>query len=304
MKLNRNNILNNYKWLSKKNCSFIISSDYDGLICASFLHHYFNWQLTGYYDYNSIWLSDAAIKNKNNLIWVDLNILPIMGKSLGGHIVSIDKKIPNGFKTSCNPNILLNLTHENFSNKFPFSTLIFLLWIFNIQIKNNNMARLLALHSDNSWMKIQKYSKNINSWIKILEDYNWEFLFKNVNTLGFEKKVDQFLYPKLINIGATTKFSKLKSNYLNIQSRECKINPDWDSDIILKLFNLFSENLGWTSPNIPLITKKIMGTQFKSDLQKLKKIGVNNFIEKKKVFSYAITSPNKFSYTIFKKINS
>ena len=42
----------------------------------TFLHHHLNWQLSGYYDYNSIWLSNNALKNKKDLIWVDLNILP------------------------------------------------------------------------------------------------------------------------------------------------------------------------------------------------------------------------------------
>ena len=83
MKLHRDNIFKKYKWLREKNRPFIISSNYDGIICASFLSHYLNWKLVGYYDYNNIWLSDNAVKNKKDIIWVDLNILPETGKSLG-----------------------------------------------------------------------------------------------------------------------------------------------------------------------------------------------------------------------------
>ena len=52
MKLNRKNIFKKYEWLKEKKRPFIISSDFDGLICASFLSHYLNWELVGYYDFN------------------------------------------------------------------------------------------------------------------------------------------------------------------------------------------------------------------------------------------------------------
>ena len=63
MKLNRDNIFKKYNWLREKKRPFIISCDYDGIICASFLNHYLNWDLVGFYDYNSIWLSEEAKKN-------------------------------------------------------------------------------------------------------------------------------------------------------------------------------------------------------------------------------------------------
>ena len=37
-------------------------------------------ELVGYYDMESIWISDNAKKNKNEIIWVDLNILPKQGR--------------------------------------------------------------------------------------------------------------------------------------------------------------------------------------------------------------------------------
>ena len=301
MKLKRNNIVKKYNWLTEKNKEFIISCDYDGLICASFLHHYFNWKLVGYYDYNSIWLSKDAIKNKHQIVWVDLNILPKAGKSIGGHIVSIDKKLPSGFLTSCNPNILLNLTHNDFKNKFPFSTLILLMWLHNIKIPNNDLAKLFILHSDNSWMKIQKYEDNINTWENILSDYSWRFI-EDIDSFDFEKKIDQFLYPKLIDIGAASRFSKLKSNHLKIRSRESNINPDWDSDVILRLFSVFAQTLGWTQPQLPIITKRIDGIKKKIKLDEVKHMSLNKFISKHKVFSYAITSPTSISYTVFKQL--
>ena len=301
MKLNRKDIFKQYNWLKEKNRPFIISCDYDCIICASFLKHYLNWELVGYYDYNSIWLSDKAKQDKHKIIWVDLNILPESGKSIGGQIVSVDQNLPKGFLTSCNPNILLNLKYNDFKRKFPFSTLLFLLWLHNIKIANNDLAQLFILHSDNTWMKIQKYSKNINSWKEILSSYDWRIL-DNVNSLDFEQKIDQYLYPTLINIGAASKFSKLKSNFLKIRSRESEINPDWDCDVILKLFSFIAKSIGWTPPTLPLITQRIDGSKKNIYLDKVINIGINAFTKKYKVFSYAITSPKTISYTIFKKL--
>ena len=301
MQINRKNIFKRYKWLNEKKRHFIISADYDGLICASFLNHYLDWNLSGFYDFNSIWLSKEAIDNKKDLIWVDLNILPFSGKSIGGQIVSLGKDIPDGFKTSCNANILSNINESNFKQKFPFSTLLFLMWLYNIEYQKNDIGKLLILQSDNSWMKIQKYSENVALWTKRLEGYNWESLFKEVGSIDYELKVDQYLYPKLIHIGAISGFSRLVSTNLKIKSRECKFNPDWDGDIILKLFNLFAQNLKWTPPKNPKIEQRIEGERFKFPLEHVKKIGLNKFIKQNNIFSYAITNPNSFNYTIFKK---
>ena len=62
----------------------------------------------------------------------------------------------------------------------------------------------------------------------ILYDYDWKNLFNSIDTLSFEKKVDQIFYPNLIQLGAVSGFSKLVSKNLKIQSRELKFNPDWD----------------------------------------------------------------------------
>jgi len=304
MQINRKNIFERYKWLKEKKLHFIISADYDGAICAAFLNHYLDWQLSGYYDYNSIWLSEKAITNKKKLIWVDLNILPSSGKSLGGQVVSLDNKIPSGFKTSCNANILCGINEKKFGQKFPFSTLLFLMWLHKIEYKKNDIGKLLILNSDNSWMKIQKYSKNVKSWQNILSDYKWDNLFKEIDNIDYEFKIDQFLYPKLINIGAASGYSKLVSKHLKIKSRECKFNPDWDGDIILKLFNLFAQNLKWTPPEIPKIRKRVEGQRFKYPLSHVQGVGLDKFIKNNNIFSYAITNPNNFSYTIFKKFKN
>ena len=303
MVFKRNELITRFPWLREKNLSMIISADYDGLICAAFLHHCLNWKLEGYYDLNNIWISKKGLLEKKNLIWVDLNILPRQGRAIGGHIISLEGDIPNGFQSSCNPNILDEITSSKFQNKFPFSTLIYLLWLHNVEIKKDLVARLLVLHSDAAWLKYQNYPENCKLWQKKMEDYNWKWLFQRVNTKTYEKRVDQELYPLLQSIGAVTSTSKLSSSHLNISSRQYQFNPDWDEDVVLKLFRLFGQSLSWTPPEIPLIVKSIEGVRQKVPLAFIKEKGLVNFLKDKRVFSYAIPSPRIFNFTSFGVIN-
>ena len=112
-------------------------------------------------------------------------------------------------------------------------------------------------------------------------------------------RFDQFLYPKLQAIDAFTSFSKLKSKYLGIRSRECKINPDWDEDIILRLFNLFGQKLGWTPPQLPVIINRVDGERHRMKLSRVRDVGIKTFLKKNKVFSYTITNPKYLNFTSF-----
>ena len=301
MILNRNDIIKQYPWINERNQKFIISADYNGLICASFLSHILNWELVGYYDLESLWICEEDVVNYEEIIWVDLNILPKLGRAIGGHIVSLDNQTPRGFDTSCNPNLLMNLTSSNFKNKFPFSTLIFLLWLHNYQIKKTLFSRLLVLHSDDTWLKCQAYNENMNDWTKTLTDFNWRWLLQKIDKLMFEQRIDQILYPELNNIGAISTFGKLHSKKLNITSKQFQFNPDWDENIILNLFNLFGNELGWTPPKLPQINKCLIGKRNKQKITKIKEYGLSNFLLDNAVFSYAIPSPIILNYTTFKK---
>jgi len=303
MVFKRNELTTRFPWLMEKDLTMVVSADYDGLICAAFLHHHLNWKLEGYYDLKNIWISKRGLSEKKNLIWVDLNILPRQGRTIGGHIISLSGDVPKGFQSSCNPNILAGITARKFKWKFPFSTLIYILWLHNVEIKKDLLARLLVLHSDATWLKYQHYSDNCRLWQKKMEDYNWKWLFQRVNTKTFEKRVDEELYPLLQNIHAISGKSKLKSQHLHIQSQQYQFNPDWDDDVVLKLLQLFGKTLGWTPPEIPEIVLSIEGIRQKVPLAFIRENGLANFLKEKRVFSYAIPSPRIFNFTSFGVIN-
>ena len=184
-----------------------------------------------------------------------------------------------------------------------FSTLIYLLWLHNIEINNDLLARLLVLHSDATWLKYQQYPENSKYWEKLLPDYNWKGLFNRVNTKGFERRIDEDLYPLFQSMQAVSGKSKLRSKHLNICSKQFQFNPDWDEDVILTLINLFGDTLGWTPPSIPSTLKSINGNRKKVPLALIKEIGISQFLKDNRVFSYAIPSPRIFNFTSFGTVN-
>ena len=182
----RKNIFNQFPWINEKNHKFIVSSNYDGLICATLLCHFMNWTLVGYYDLESIWISKEAKNNKNNLIWVDLNILPRQGRCIGGHITEIKNEKISGFENSCNLNSLAEVDASNFKSKYPMSTALFLIWLYKIKIPKKLLSKMILLHSDSSWLKFQNYKINSKKWMSALSGYDWEWLFRNVDSKIFE----------------------------------------------------------------------------------------------------------------------
>ena len=71
---------------------------------------------------------------------------------------------------------------------------------------------------------------------------------------------------------------------LNIVNKELIINPDWDEDSIMRIFELISNHLKWGVPNLPKINRRIDGMKHKCSLKKVKEKGINNFIKEKNIF--------------------
>ncbi len=295
----RNHIISRFPWLAEKNHRFIISADYDGIICAALLHHHLNWELCGYYDLSSIWIDHQAISDRRNLIWVDLNILPRQGRAVGGHIISLRNEVPPGFDSSCNPNILAGVNAGSFSRKYPFSTLIYLLWLYDYPIPHTLMGRLLLLQADAAWLKIQHYPENVKNWCTMMTDYNWTALFKKAATSLFEKRVDELLYPELKSLGAVSGRGKLISMHRKLRSIQYQCNPDWDEDVILNLLHLFARHLSWTPPKLPEIMRRVDGQRKRIPLSEVRKTGLEEWLKSRKVFSYAIPAPRTLNYTTF-----
>ena len=130
------------------------------------------------------------------------------------------------------------------------------------------MSKMLILNTDATWLKWQNYNQNCNNWISKLIDFNWDNLFSNVDSKSFDIAMDQLLYPTLLSINSMKTFGKLKSKFLNIVNKELIVNPDWDEDSIMSIFQLISNHLCWDTPQLPHIIKRIDGIIFISRWKK------------------------------------
>ena len=172
-----------------------------------------------------------------------------------------------------------------------------------MEILEKDGSKFAILNADDTWLKYQKYNKNCLLWMNTLKNYNWGNLFNQVNQKTFEKKVNQKYYPSFEKNNFFNQSGKIKSKYYNINSKQLIFNPDWDEDIILNLFNYFAQTLEWSPPKLPRIIKRIDGMKNKISLDEIEKIGINRFIKKNNVFSYAITSTKTLSYTTFNQMH-
>lgn len=72
--LSREDVFQRFPWLRDRDRPIVISTDIDGLLSAAFLHHHLGWQVAGYYDSATLWLSAMTDKQRGRLVWVDLDI--------------------------------------------------------------------------------------------------------------------------------------------------------------------------------------------------------------------------------------
>ena len=194
----------------------IISTGLDGLLSAALLHHHLGWEVTGYYDRATLWLSDQARENREKLVWVDLDICRPKARSLGRHVLTSSSGIPTVLEHICNPNLLAGVGAENFPQRYPFSTIIFLLWLHDIAIRRDLVARLLVLHATATWMTLQRDGANGAQWQTRLPGYDWPWLFAQVDTELFERRMRDQLYAPLERLAALDISGRHRSRHLQL----------------------------------------------------------------------------------------
>ncbi len=275
----------------------VISTDADGLLSAAFLHHHLGWKVAGYYDRATLWLSTLTDNQAKQLVWVDLDVCHPACPALGHHLLTPAGDVPPALDHICNPNLLVGIGVETYTSKYPFSTIIFLLWLHEIALRRDLLARLLVLHADYSWTNYQQYQDSCRSWQQRLSDYDWNWLFRQVDSDDFKKLITVQLYPLLERIGATRRQVRTDSRSPEPTDWQLRFNPDWDEDIILGLYGLAGTYLKWSPPSVPVITRRLAGDRRTA---KLGSGGAKDYIEKlidSGVFSYAIVSRDTINFT-------
>ena len=297
MQLQREAIIQRFPWLQDRDRPMIISNDLDGLLSAAFLHHHLGWRVSGYYDCATLWLNSTAFDSRDELIWIDLDICHPACTAVGHHILTLNDQIPAALQHLLNPNLLAGIGAHAFTSKYPFSTILFLLWLHGIEVRRDLLARLLILHADSTWINVQHFGENALQWQQRLSAYDWKWLFNQVDTEQFEHRVQQQLLPRLEPLGGEQASGGNRSRHLRLKGSQLRFNPDWDEDIVLRLWTLAGTYLKWSPPAAPVIEHRIEGRRHTATLESVAGETFPESLVQDGVFSYAITSSDHLNFT-------
>ncbi len=166
-------IINRYPWVTEKKKLYIISPDSDGFLCGLLVSNYLGGKIVGFYD-AKIALIKKGVKAKD-CIFLDVDINRSEIKSIGHHMVTYNKKINHknfNYSHCIQPNIIRNFDSKNdFQSKYPFATIHLLLGIFQSAglIKDLPKDSIWPLlFTDGVWNNLFGYTENCINWINYL----------------------------------------------------------------------------------------------------------------------------------------
>ena len=301
------------KYLNLKNVQGMIAgNDLDALLSACLLKSRFGWDITGIYDYKSLWYNSDLSKQEffKNLksqqyLAVDLDIYRNYLPSIGHHILSLNENdILPQHENTLNPNLLSGINHEKFKIKYPLGTVHFLMWILNEYPAFSRLGELLLWLADSTFINAQshRFYQNVKSWLNNnVPNRIIKHGLDEVDLLAFEEEIENIVFPVLEKTGLARGKGQVRSKYKKLQGYQCQWeNPNDSRKNILSLLEIIEKNTGWKKPELPFKFECIQGKRYsyKFTEQENKQSGfLRSFLADKKVFSYVITNRFLLNYT-------
>ncbi|MBI2429202.1 MAG: hypothetical protein HYV29_10500 [Ignavibacteriales bacterium] len=173
--LNYPDLLTRYPWIVRKNKKCILSPDSDGLLCGLFMSKYLDWKIIGYYDGKVMLLKEGESTYDEDVVFLDMEIYRSHVKSVGHHMVLLNKNRPpsdwNNFSNCIQLNNLRTYDGKHdFRLKYPLATIHFLLGTlgtqFDIEIPTSAIAPLFF--TDGTFNVLYSYPENVLNWLNFL----------------------------------------------------------------------------------------------------------------------------------------
>lgn len=164
-----------FPWLDQRGQMMVSSLDLDGLTSAMLMQSLIGWQLVGFYDADQLLVKADVDIFSGNVVFLDHDIYMPKIPSVGHHILQWREDIPiPGHKQSLNPNLLRGVTaNVDFSRKYPFATLHFLLACLSAwhpewretQLRLPREFLPILLNVDSSMQNAFAYLRNALEWL-------------------------------------------------------------------------------------------------------------------------------------------
>ncbi len=292
----------------------IIGNDLDALLSAALLKHRFGWNVTGMYDFYRLWypanFRESFFLNqlqKGKYIAVDLDIRRDYLPSVGHHILQLSTQDqPAGFSASLNPNMLCNITVQNYRRKYPLGTVQFLMWLLDEFPLMSRLGELLLWLADSTYINGQshRFRENVRDWLQNFMPHR-QLLhhFNEIDGKTFEMDIRDRAIPALLKTGIGLNTGRVQSRHLKLSGYQCRFDdPNAALPALKELFKLIETEIGWTAPALPKSFSNIHGKRRRYSLQKNEieqKMFLSNFLKKHHVFSHALDFMNSINYTTF-----
>ena len=140
-----------------------LSDDLDSLVGASILKQVKGWEIKHFYDFNNFYSIDG---DKRKTVGVDIALEN--GMTFDNHVVRLskyDKVNP----LSANPNIIEDISRENYTSKYAMSTTLLIWSLYDLPLPKTDEGKLLLLSIDSSYLGHYTNFRHIqNQWLKKL----------------------------------------------------------------------------------------------------------------------------------------
>lgn len=179
-KLDYDKLLAKHEWVIKHSQKCIISPDSDGFLCALFMNHHLDWEVSGFYDGKVMLLKNGI--RAQDCIFLDMEVYRKNIRSIGQHMVQYNKqKRPStwdNFASCIQPNNLRNYDgYNDFRLKYPLATIHLLVSILSYtkKIQLPKSATWPLLFVDGTYQNLFGYPENVLNWLEYLrvkEEWN------------------------------------------------------------------------------------------------------------------------------------
>lgn len=136
------------KWFGEQGKhDLVLSNDIDSLASCALLNKVNpNWKIRYFYDFKNCYASKLLKDEKNDRIWVDVAVLN--GEKAFDNHVSMVSIWDEHNRNMINPNLINNVTNENYTDKYAGSTLLMLWSLYDIPLPETEEGKMLLLAID------------------------------------------------------------------------------------------------------------------------------------------------------------
>lgn len=209
-----------------QNRNLTLTNDLDSLISCALLKHLFGYEINYFYTFSYMAILDKSDIRKS--IGVDVALK--QGYCYDNHLTMLTA---NSYKNpeSANPNNILNISNDNYNQKFSMSTLIFLWSLYDVPLPESEIGKkiLLSIDSGHKGYRKPEYRHILVEWLEIL---GMEELIQTLDDNPFMEMEDFYRRHELDSSIILQKDGSLKFNASgrNPYFLGDELNIDWISE--------------------------------------------------------------------------